>query len=628
MRPYLVLFCFFIFIFPFCAAQTIEEAFNLRFLERGFSDLTYCRSYIDSTQQTTDGFHPIKIEFYNKKEETYQAVRKLDKATAAENAWNSLLPPKEEGCSFLWSKTVILPDYAGDEVCIFTLQCKTEIDSVIFIVRAFDRHDNPLSSDSVLIRTTNQWMDHSLSFQKKQVRAAQISIRYHGEVDANEGLGVYLSRVKMTVGNQEINDFPVSSLVHNEKVRLHPNTMIPLLHESDKSLAAVTEWSDKKIIGLGEQIEGLQDIQEIQIELMKHLITSENCKLILLPLPEDFCVRWNLFLQGKQGESFEIELLEELEACVNHPELYQDFLKWLQLYNAQTDVPVRIVGIYTFDEGFRNRRNIYMTDYLLQLSTRREDSIYFAHAMYRHEYPQVKEYILDSDLSSSLLDQDFKYLLFLMEELIQVHTFYEGKRVEREKTADRAKRIEQVVTIYLPGTEKGVFLAPSRDINKRLPVCDRFSFETDPLGSYLLQQYGSDYHAVSIQVGERIFSADTLATEGVAKSRSIRRGYTWMKSGKLNPPLPFTFEAAGIECGVPYFYYSTSQLPEGIVGFRRYYDFHFCTISSHFDGLIFLKEAKGTHDFIGFYSRSLWELYKNKGLHLDQLIKLYKISSN
>jgi len=599
MRHYLLFICILFFPFQFCLSQSLEETWKLRFSPADCYFETYCRVSIDSTQIADDGLHPIRLLLVHKKQPTYtkcQIIKPSDFSNLTVEDINEALNISFRG--FDWSKMVVVPTNVGKNGCTVTLNCKSEIDSIRFYVTAFDKKEKELYTDSVLIPTTTQWINYSLAFHQKGVRAVRIIVRYKGEANANEGKSAYLNRIKITSGKRLLNDFPIDSLVRNKDVQLKTKAIIPLSYEDDASLAKIHDWKNKKIIALGDQLNGLWDLRVVQIQLMKQLITSENCKLILLDLPQDVCVRWNPYLQGKQ--SGEDQLFEELKCSLHNYGLFFDFLKWVRQYNAKSDVPVRVIGIDKFyDFGFMNQtvRDIYMADYLLELSTNREDSIYYVHAMHRNEYSQIKEHILQSEWSKTLNKQDFQYLLFLMDELIHVRTRSPfGKTIETEKELEKANRIEQIVNLYLSPTEKAVLIAPSEQINKRTFIPTLWHSTSNLLGSYLNQKYGKRYHAVNILIGERKYLVDTI--------------------------LPFTFERAALNTKNSYFYYPSSQLPKGILGLEEYNSFQYCHIPSHFDALVFAREDKSSQSKSCYRTNNLSKSAKNViHLRLNALLK-------
>ena len=638
MRRYLLLIYILSFPFQFCLSQSLEETWHLRFLPVISIFKTYSSVSIDSTQITDDGSHPVKLMLHKRKDRFPIEEVKIKKRSSSDTIKGSssskgmtLISTKafenlsfEDDVfdyrwrSFDWSEMITLPTNVGKNGCIVTLNCKSEVDSLQLDVITFDKKENALYTDSVIIPRTAEWTDYSLALPQKEVQAVWIAVRYKCNPNANEGKSLYLNRIKITSGKRLLNDLPIDSFVQSKDVQLKTKAIIPLSYENDASLAKIHEWKNKKIIALGEQTDGIQDLQIVQIQLMKHLITSENCKLILLDLPQDACVRWNLYLQGNQSKFIESQLIEELDGTLHNYNIFFEFLKWVRQYNTKADVPVRIIGIeksYDFREYLQDA---YTIDYLLRLSTTRQDSVYYLHAMHQNKYSQVKEHILQSEWSNTLKKKDFQYLLFLMDELSRMHNRLYGIAAETRQNPDKAKRIEQVVDLYLSPNEKAVLITSSDQINKRefIPtIPTSWYHESEPLGSYLYQKYGKLYFAVSIQIGERTCPADTTF--------HYRKGLISTMPVVNRPLFPFTFERAAMNSENPYFYYSSDQLPKGILGLNHYYDsFRYCHIPSHFDALIFIREVKGPSNSSLFFPNKLWDLGKNViRSHLDALLK-------
>lgn len=119
MHYYLLFIYILLSSFQFCLSQNMEQAFGLRF-SSGFRDMAYCRFFVDSTQIIDDGFYPSQIKFVNEKE----------------NPLPNWVHLKKDGCFFYWSRTVVLPADARKSVCTVTLNCKSEVDSLRFVVIA------------------------------------------------------------------------------------------------------------------------------------------------------------------------------------------------------------------------------------------------------------------------------------------------------------------------------------------------------------------------------------------------------------------------------------------------------------------------------------------------------------
>jgi len=95
-----------------------------------------------------------------------------------------------------------------------------------------------------------------------------------------------------------------------------------------------------------------------------------------------------------------------------------------------------------------------------------------------------------------------------------------------------------------------------------------------------------------------------------------------MDTLKLEPPFLLAFERAAMDSRIPYFYYPTDQLPEAIRGLYIGYGFRYGNIPSHFDALVFIREAKATRDSESYPRRyGLWKSVKDITLHHEKLLK-------
>jgi len=605
---FLLLLCFYCLAVPKFFAQTIEQAYDLRFQKgMGFLRFVPYRFTIDSTELTEDGFYPLRLKYDNifSKPSTLAGY------------------PLSDDCRLFSSVTVVLPPNEKKECCTVTLNYKSEIEGLRFVVIARDRKENALYTDTVILPAADRWTDYSFKFCKAEARAVSIVISREGCDEAYQGRSIYLNKISIRLGNQELNNLPLASLVYGD-TQLKSKAIVPLSFEDDASLAGIHDWKDKKIIALGESMGSLQDIREVQVQLMKHLITSENCRLIMLELSQSMCFLWNLYLQGKLPDDYGDKLLAELKKQVYSPAIFFEFMQWVRQYNAKATHPVRIAGIAEkYDEG-------YLAG-LLSFLTNRQDSVSYLKALQQGKYLDIKEYILQSQLSKVLNKQDFQYLLYLIKDLERMR-FLDRKFILREIPKDsipnKAERVERIVDIYLSQVEKAVIIAYSGRINKRGSIYDAgvksSQVGNDSLGYHLYQRYGKQYHAVSIQIGERTCLADTSIN--YYKEKDPR----WISPVRWKPPFPFAFEHAAMESGIPYLYYPSNQLPDGICGlnmFNRFSDgipFCYCHIPSQFDALVFIREAKAPRDSetdyysrIGEYGGGSYSDYPN----IDKLLK-------
>ncbi|MDH8700693.1 hypothetical protein M2138_000024 [Dysgonomonadaceae bacterium PH5-43] len=577
-KYFLLLICTCCISLPSIFSQTVEQVYGLRI--KSANDFIYNIPYpisIDSTQVTNKGVHPSRLKYQN--------------VVEIYNNGKKRVVFGDDECYLFLSKTIVLPNERNKQhSCSVSLNYKSEIDSVRFIITALDKYENTLYSDSAFLNKTDQWTDLTFNFHKEKTQAINLILFRDGRYDEDQDLSLYLDRISVRLGDQELNDRLVDSLVEKDKIQLNPKAIVKLSSQDINSFSAIKEWKNKKLIALGSSLENIDDILNAQVQSMKYLISSENCKLILLEVPVNLCTRWNLYLQGIWTEVDEGKLNEELKDNVAQPQIWFDFFKWVRKYNMTAKNPVRVAGT-----KLDVNQHWWLKDYLLTLSDNEKDSIYIQKALtnfYRKEIvEELKEYILQSSIVKKLNKQDCQYLMYTLDVWSISPLMYIGYESDESRLTSfesHTKRIEQAIDIYLSSNEKAILIAPLRRINKRYPllnIAEKYGedIKSDQLGSYLHQRYGKKYFAVSFQLGERPQNHNWIP-----KSNQEYNFHTF----------PFAFERAALDTKLDYFYYPSNKIPDGIMGLNMYFrpsginniPFRYCYIPYHFDALVFISD--------------------------------------
>lgn len=164
--------------------------------------------------------------------------------------------------SFNLAKTIFLPSHKKKAVCTVSLNCKTELDSLQLMVVAFDKKENPVFSDSLYINKNNQWADYPITFPLAEAKAIKIRLNYSytGYSNSIRKREILLNQIKISIDNQSINHYPVSSISGIDKYK-NQKSVIPLPPTDETTLSKIKDWKDRKIIALGESSHGSQDVE-------------------------------------------------------------------------------------------------------------------------------------------------------------------------------------------------------------------------------------------------------------------------------------------------------------------------------------------------------------------------------
>lgn len=129
-----------------------------------------------------------------------------------------------------------------------------------------------------------------------------------------------------------------------ENYNIPDTSKIVKLSFSDfSSYKQIQMLNNKKIVALGESLHGSATIERSAIQLMKHRVIYNNCKLILLESPLERMLSVNRFVLG--DERFILDSIANNLELSLYSEDFLDFIVWLREYNKNTQRKVRILGM-------------------------------------------------------------------------------------------------------------------------------------------------------------------------------------------------------------------------------------------------------------------------------------------
>lgn len=314
----------------------------------------------------------LKIEFTNQYE--------YWKSSKAEELKNKII--------FSLGKSFILPIYEKNQIFNITLRSKTNVDSLLFKINLLDKKENLIHSDSIFIMSEAEanWSEHSLRFQTSNAQVLQVIIKYDAKKNINAKIG--LDKINFSIISAA-KDFSFHERLTNEPNLLNPNNLVALSIENP-IFSSIKELRNKKLIALGECTHGSQDIKNSIYDIIKYLITEENCKLVLLESPMDLTLLFDLYIQGLFPTDKEDEITEALKGFFTNYETAFDFFKWLRAYNSKTENKVHLIGI---DDNVAG--DIFLADYFSHLSPG-INSMWYITQLAKQNYEEVNPTINSS----------------------------------------------------------------------------------------------------------------------------------------------------------------------------------------------------------------------------------------
>ncbi|MCC8147067.1 MAG: erythromycin esterase family protein, partial [Bacteroidales bacterium] len=346
---------------------------------------------------------------------------------------------------------------------------------------------------------------------------------------------------------------------------------------------------DKKIIGIGESIYGSKTMNHIEMELLKALVESNNCKLILFELDMYDVFLWNLYIQGIVGNNYLDKIKEYAVNNLLSEEEIVDFLVWLRKYNESKQKKVTIQGMV---ENNYNTLTNPLFDYVYAFYT--DSSI--------QVIPQLLSYIHQGNISSAInlvrtsreleelmgtsAFQDLLYGLLQMTRYTQDVEYSVNFHRKRSHDFSMYKNIEKFINQYTEKGETTALVAHASHVSKKGDIS--LFPNINSVGYYLKWKYGEQYHVIALHTGEGSFSTEATNQDP----------YLYSVKALTSPPNN-SLEQECLKLQKPCFYYSTSSMNKENMFYRSIgnnylenMEYQYNCFPVHFDGFIFVDKCE------------------------------------
>ncbi|PWK65393.1 erythromycin esterase-like protein [Mucilaginibacter oryzae] len=481
---------------------------------------------------------------------------------------------------FNLSKTLILPVTLTGETYDISIVSKDDVSQdVWFKVTALDQDAIEKRSCAIKINSKS-WKENSVKMTLSDAKAIRISIYYNG--NNSDSQDIWIDRILIKAGKKDITGANYFSDKPKDSLRtiksLDKKYIVPLATGNDSSLLSeIKAFDGKQLIGLAESTHGSNTSKEANYQFIKNLIISNHCRLVLLEMSTAATLSWNLYVQGKISKEYEKSIEDDIRACFIDHKLLMDFLSWLRSYNIRSNNKVYISGI---DNSDPEEKKLYLFNFYLTLLGKDKAVWYLKNTIEKNYGPLITHSYFDKTLQYIMGKENFDcYISFLNNAVI-------SHKSELSSSPNRDiimfKSVKGLMDNCLKKDDKAAILAHSGHLQN----LERFPGDTT-LGLCLREYYKEKYFSISFQIGTGTFSQDECAMDVKTVTDTLKK-----------PPF-YSFEYAGLNTGIPYFYYPANYLGNDILtcGFiprgGRYEDLYkFSPLRRQFDAYVFIKESK------------------------------------
>lgn len=488
----------------------------------------------------------------------------------------------ERKMCFSLFKTILLPVNDRQKKADISIISKADITGDFWIkVSSIDKNEKEIAFKTVKINNS-EWGKRDVSIIISGAKAIRINIRYNGNNELKQN--IWIDRVGIKIDEKDITKQSYFSNKKEDSIKvfksLSQEHIIPLIMDNDSTLlTGITDFNNKKIIGIGESAHGSSTMKLANYQFLKNLILKANCKLVLLEYPTDMTLLWELYVQGKISTDYQNQIEADAKCLFNDYGQLLEFINWIRIYNEGSSTKVHIFGMDN-----PTASNLYFFEYNLALLGKDQGRLYLK-MISEKKYEELIDYAkTDPVLKEKLGVQGLEfYLNFLKNEMISIKSEAEFRE---NRDLNMLKRTQRMMEIYLKPQEKLAIYAHSGHLEYSEPY-DDYSEKNATLGFHLRKIFANQYFSISFQIGYGKYTQDECFTKGKVFVDSLK-----------NPP-PYSFEYAGLRTGLDYFYFQSKYLGDGILSYadiarasREENLFKFSSLKKRFNAYVFIRESK------------------------------------
>lgn len=400
----------------------------------------------------------------------------------------------------------------------------------------------------------------------------------------NSGKGkekiVWLDRVQIFLDKKPIDSFPFSDI---PLFSVKQPAEIKELSFEKNMYSGIPELGEKKIVALGETMHGSASIHKVALQIIKHQIENNNCKLVLLEIPFELMMFADKQVKGF-SEFAEDSLLEQTGAYCDS-RFWNDLIGWITDYNNQhKNAPVTLMGtdLSLLETDNHKLLSYYIANLNKTKNKKILDDFYkflTGGIMYgtseiitfMEEHPELKEAMDSSDYA-------------LISHNLKMSDKSASNPMLRLDYRDQIMKdnVSYLIDMFAPGNERVIVYthfdhANYGTINQ--------SVQRPSFGSYMKDEYKDEYSCLGILAGNGNVLALTIDSGIVSKP--------------LSPPRLNSMESYFNTFQEPFFYCRSDNFGDmlsyiRIVGIPYFSKKQFIPVNpkARMDGLIFLKESE------------------------------------
>lgn len=250
-------------------------------------------------------------------------------------------PTKKDKSAYCMATGFLMPITHTSHDMQASFICKNQgFDTVQLIFTGYNTDGNRVSIDTLEIGKTADWHEATTTVRIGDVSYMHLALELSGNV-ANIEKTLWLNKIQLNIDGIDLTDYAPRNL--EKEYAPDINKITKLSFENPTTYQQIELLANKKIVTLGESLHGSETLKESAVQIMKHRILYNNCKLVLLEIPLEKTLSINRFVQG--DDRFELDTIAKILELSFYSHELLDFMVWLREYNGSTAHKVYLLGM-------------------------------------------------------------------------------------------------------------------------------------------------------------------------------------------------------------------------------------------------------------------------------------------
>jgi erythromycin esterase-like protein len=445
------------------------------------------------------------------------------------------------------------------------------------VISGISEQEAIVRSDTLAVAGVDMvWHTVSRTVSIENTPVLQLAIECIGS-DSLLDQSLWLDKVEIYLNGKNIDSYPL----RYSTLRIGAEDVTHLSFTDAHLYGDIPELKSKRVVAFGESVHGCRTVTQAAVQLLKHQVLNNRCRLILLQLPIEEALSYNRFVQGDERFCRD-GLMVSFPTLLSRDLIVNDLLVWLKEYNRSRDDKVWLTGMGVNADP--KVRGMWLFDYCYALRQSNSVPVLDSLMMKVLDYESVLKTLafVESNreaLEAALGRQELAMLRYCLSASSDI------RASESIPTMDEVmyRSATFLMDILCPEPASVAIYAHAGHVD----YLGEATALGKSFGARMKNLLGDDYSCIGVTVGKgKILTAILPAAP--------------LKRARLSPLSPGSLERHALRSvSDDYFYLKTSKIPEAFFRTRfagstlmRYQSNELSVPKRRMDGIIFIRHGK------------------------------------